>query len=73
MYKLTILWVNSDNNLCCSHVQVNSKQKEKAKKPIEILPRHMFYYNDDVKHTASVKPTNKLNINKHIFLLLYLK
>ena len=73
MYKLTVFWVNSDNNFCCSHIQGNSKQKEKAKKPINIWPKHMFYYNDDVKHTACVKPTNKLNINKHIFLLLYPK
>ena len=35
--------------------------------------RQMFYYNDNVKLTASVKPTNKLNINKYIFLLLHPK
>ena len=38
-----------------------------------MLPRQIFYYNDNVKLTARVKPTNKLNINKYIFLLLYPK
>ena len=33
----------------------------------------MFYYNDNMKLTVSVKPTNELNINKYIFLLLYPK
>ena len=33
----------------------------------------MFYYNDNMKLAASVKPTNKLNINKYIFLLWYPK
>ena len=36
-----------------------------------MMPRQMFYYNDNVKLTASIKPANKLNINKYIFLLLY--
>ena len=35
--------------------------------------RQMFYYNENVELTASVKPTNKININKHIFLLFYPK
>ena len=36
-----------------------------------MLPRQIFYCNDEVKRTASVKPTNKLNIIKYIFLILY--
>ena len=38
-----------------------------------MLPRQMFYCNDKVKPTANVKPSNKLNINKYIFLILYPK
>ena len=38
-----------------------------------MLPGQMFYYNDNMKLTVSVKPTNELNINKYIFLLLYPK
>ena len=30
----------------------------------------MFYCNDKVKRIASVKPTNKLNINKYILTSL---
>ena len=35
-----------------------------------MLPRQMFYYSDNVKLTASVKPTNKLNINKYILTIV---
>ena len=37
------------------------------------VARQIFCYNDYVKLTASVKPTNKLTMSKFIFLLLYPK
>ena len=35
-----------------------------------MLHRQMLYCNDKVKRTASVKPTNKLNLNKYILTSL---
>ena len=37
-----------------------AKLREKTEKPRKMLPRKMFYYNGNVKLTASVKPINKL-------------
>ena len=68
-----MFWVNCDDSVCRSHKQVNSKLREKTSKPIKMLSRQMFYYNDNMKLTASVKSIYKLNINKYIFLLLYPK
>ena len=42
-----MFWVNSDNSLCCSHIQVNLKLREKTEKPIKMLPRQMFNYNEN--------------------------
>ena len=59
--------------MCHSHIQVNSKLRENTEKLIKMSSRQMFYYNDNVKLTASIKLIYKLKINKYIFLLLYPK
>ena len=69
----TIFWVNFDNGVCYSHIQVNSKLRENTEKLIKMSSRQMFYYNDNVKLTARVKLIYKLKINKYLFLLMYLK
>ena len=38
---------------------------------MKIFSRKMFYDSDNVKLTTSVKTTNKLDINKYMFILLY--